>query len=82
MTYRFQYTNNEERKSILEVNKDKYLIEEQNYFEGNFLVYSDVPPVKEIVYVNVPQEKLEKINENTDYLLDVDYRLLKIELGI
>ena len=44
MEIKLQYINLIERSSILESNKDKYLIEEQNITEGNFLIFSDTKP--------------------------------------
>lgn len=46
MNYKFQYTTDEEKTTILNNNKDKILIEEQNITEGNFLIFSDVKPVE------------------------------------
>lgn len=46
MNYKFQYTTNDERATILNNNKDKILIEEQNITEGNFLIFSDVKPIE------------------------------------
>ena len=46
MIYTFEYTNGEVRESIIQSNKDKYLIEERNIMTGNFLVFSDVKPLE------------------------------------
>lgn len=50
MIYKFQYTDN--REQIVLDNADKFLIEDQNLFEGKFLIFSDVklirplPPIR------------------------------------
>ncbi len=44
MLYKFEYKDLEERELIISQNKDKYLIEEQNLLEGNFLIFSDEEP--------------------------------------
>lgn len=41
MIYKYSYTNDAEKQTILNVNKDKFLIEEQIITEGNFLLFSD-----------------------------------------
>lgn len=46
MTYKFQYQNDTDRTTILNNNKEKILIEEQNITEGNFLIFSDVKPLE------------------------------------
>ncbi len=46
MLYTFEYTTQEERTGILENNQDKYLIEERNIREGNFLIFTDVKPIE------------------------------------
>lgn len=43
MLQQLQYKNEEERLALLQDNLDKYLLEERNIEEGNFLVFSDVP---------------------------------------
>lgn len=47
MVYRIQYQNQDERQSIIDNNVDKYLIEEQNITEGNFLIFTDEKPITE-----------------------------------
>ncbi|PRR85945.1 hypothetical protein [Clostridium luticellarii] len=46
MNYKFEYKTDEEKTNILNQNKDKVLIEEQNLFTGNFLIFSDVKPLE------------------------------------
>lgn len=46
MINKLEYTTQEERTSILENNQDKYLIEERNIREGNFLIFTDVKPIE------------------------------------
>lgn len=41
MLYKFQYDNASDRAVIINENQDKYLIEEQNLFDGNYLIFSD-----------------------------------------
>lgn len=48
-SYRFQFDDQEDRKLIIEQNADKYLVEEMRLFEGNFLIFSDVKPIEEVV---------------------------------
>ncbi len=44
MEYRFQYSDETERASILSENKDKQLIEDQMLISGNFLIFADPSP--------------------------------------
>lgn len=46
MQITIEYTNQQEREQILEEHQDKYLIEEKNITEGNFLVFSTVKPIE------------------------------------
>lgn len=55
--YSFQYTDEVERSSILDANSDKFLIEEQNHVEGNFLIFSDIKPL-EIELQNIKNDNL------------------------
>ena len=41
MLYKHQYSNAEEREDIINQNASKFLLEEQNITEGNFLIFSD-----------------------------------------
>lgn len=56
MRYTFEYTNDEERENIIKANKSKYLIEERNISNGNFLVFTSVKPLE----VEVGELKQEK----------------------
>ncbi len=61
MFYKYQYENEIDRAAIIDSNQDKYLIEEQNLFEGNFLLFSDVL---------LPEEsQLDRIETTLDILL-------------
>lgn len=46
MKYTFEYTTQEERTDIINSNQGKYLIEERNIREGNFLIFTDVKPLE------------------------------------
>ena len=43
MEYKIEYINIEDKQSIMDENADKFLYEEQNVKEGNFLIFGDVP---------------------------------------
>lgn len=60
MQYKYEYKNDIERKAIIDNNKDKYLIEEQNITEGNFLVFSDIKPL---------EYQLQELNNATNQIL-------------
>jgi hypothetical protein len=45
MRYRYQYADEEDKQSLIDAHADKYLIEQQNITEGDFLVFSDEPLV-------------------------------------
>lgn len=62
MKYTCQYATQAERQSILDNNQDKFLIEEQNITEGNFLIFADEP--------SIPiEERLRNIADAVDILL-------------
>lgn len=60
MDYKYQYKDDTERQSILNKNKNKYLIEEQNITEGNFLIFSDIKPL---------ENQLQELNNATNQIL-------------
>lgn len=79
MEYKYEFKNDTEKNVILNDNKEKFLIEEQYLLNGNFLIFSDIPVEKEIVYVNVPQEEMETLKaENTELKETVDLILTEI----
>ncbi len=43
MIYKYQYGTVEERQNLMTVHNTLTLIEEQNIFEGNFLIFTDEP---------------------------------------
>lgn len=45
MITKIQYTDSTDRQAKLTANADKFLIEEQNITEGNFLIFTDIEPV-------------------------------------
>jgi hypothetical protein len=42
MNYKYQYTDDASRTTIVAANTDKVLIEEDNISDGNFLKFSDI----------------------------------------
>lgn len=62
MIYKYQYLDQEDRNSIIAENVDKYLIEDATITNGNFLTFSDIKPVDNI---------LENIGENQMVLMEV-----------
>lgn len=77
MKYEFKYTKEEERQKIIEDNKDKYLIEEQNIIEGNFLIFSDEKPLPPVIppetvtiskkeYEDLQNQLLLSVNNSTE----------------
>ncbi|NEZ47217.1 hypothetical protein FDF74_08345 [Clostridium niameyense] len=58
---KIQYANDEEKKVILLKNKDKYLIEEQNLVNGNFLIFSNVPVLENEYNLILEKSDLEKV---------------------
>lgn len=76
MIFKRQYTTNEERELLVNENKDKFLVEEMNIQEGNFLVFSDTKPI----YIEIEEIKSENvllksqnqaITERADFIEDV-----------
>lgn len=63
MRKKVEYKNAIERQNIIKENSHLILIEEHNTFEGNFLVFSDTLPEKEIVYINVPKDEIDNIKQ-------------------
>lgn len=85
-----EYSNKEEREMIINKHRDKYLIEEQNITEGNFLVFMDVRPVEiEIEELKLQNDMLligladtyETQQNNSDMLLSAVAEVYEIILG-
>lgn len=62
MLFKIQYETALERDGIVAQNSDKYLLEEQNITEGNFLIFSDIPTT---------DTQLMQIKEDNLILMDV-----------
>jgi hypothetical protein len=60
MLYTYQYTTAAERQTIIDSHTDKFLTEERNITEGNFLVFSDIKPL---------ENSIQDIKNNTDMIL-------------
>lgn len=60
MNYKFQYNDLNERESAINNNLDKFLIEEQNIEEGNFLIFSSNKPLS----VEVAELKEKQVLSN------------------
>lgn len=66
MKQKFQYISQAERDSLIRQNANLFMVEEQNISEGNFLIFSDVPSEKTVVYTNVPEKDFAELQtENT-----------------
>ena len=72
--YKFKYETFTERAQIFNDNKDKFFIEEQNLFEGNYLIFSDDEPIKELNGVTEIENKIS--------ILEAENETLKQELSI
>ena len=69
--YKFKYETFTERTQIFNDNKDKFFIEEQNLFEGNYLIFSDEEPVENSNCISELDDKIST--------LEVENKNLKIE---
>ncbi|WML35929.1 hypothetical protein [Clostridium sp. OS1-26] len=71
MEKKVQYNTLEERENLINENKPLILVEEQNLFEGNFLIFSDVPRVipTQIIYTEVPKESFDLMQKTIDDLI-------------
>lgn len=65
-----QYYTQEEREQLLDKFSNKFLIEERNISEGNFLVFSDTPNTN-ILPVVVTQDEFETMEQRVKKLEDV-----------
>ena len=65
-----QYYTQEEREQLLNKFSNKFLIEERNISDGNFLVFSDTPNTN-ILPVVVTQDEFETMEQRVKKLEDV-----------
>lgn len=61
MIKKIQYQNETDKQSIILQYQNLYLIGEENLFSGNFLIFSETLPEKEIIYTQIPQEEYENL---------------------
>lgn len=66
MVYTFEYRDDVERDKIIAANSAKYLIEEQNIKEGNFLIFTDVKPIE------------NEVQEIKQYMADTNAMVLEL----
>jgi hypothetical protein len=70
LRYKIQYENQGERAQILESNKNKFLIEEQNLIEGNYLIFSDsMPEPPEVKESQDIEYRMQKLEENMEIVI-------------
>lgn len=72
MIKKINYYSEDERNSILEENKDMYLIEHAELYNEKYLIFSDSPPIEVL-----QKEQGEKIS-----ILETENKILKQELSI
>jgi hypothetical protein len=65
MIYKYVYTTQEERQQVLNNNQHLHWLEEQNITEGNFLIFSDAPPV-----FNEPKPTYEELENQLLLMTD------------
>lgn len=70
MKYTFEYANQEDRETIINNNQDKYLIEEKNIKEGNFLIFTDAKPI-ELEIENIKQKQSIQDSVIEEILFDI-----------
>ena len=75
--YKFKYETFTERTKILEENKDKFLIEEQNLFGGNYLIFSE-----EELPQNPAKPREIEIMQGKISILEEENKSLRQELSI
>lgn len=63
MIYKYQYEKDNERQELLNSNEDKFLIEEQNIMEGNFLIFSDTKPVSPPETIIILKSEYENLQQ-------------------
>ena len=82
MLYTFEYVSQKERLDILELNKDKFLIEERNLTSGNFLIFADEPllelPLSEPDRLDIIEGTTKELQTRTQ---DIELALADIMLG-
>lgn len=70
MLYKVEYQNETDRKALLSLHSDKYLVEDQIVDEGNFLFFTDEKPLSvQIEEVKVKNDELSMTVDSI--LLDV-----------
>ena len=57
MLYNIEFENDKDKESIIKNNANKFLLEEKNLINGNFLIFSDTPTIEIL-----QQEQAKKIS--------------------
>ena len=71
MYHKIQYETPAEKETLLRENESKYLIEEQNLFDGNFLIFSEERPVDPQIEVQTLKTKVAQLEELVNTMLGV-----------
>lgn len=61
----YEYKDQAERERILAENVGKFLVEERNIIDGNFLVFTGELPTPTVVYVTIPKEEYDALSSET-----------------
>jgi hypothetical protein len=67
MLLKYQYSSEDEKKSILQENAGKFLIEEQHLITGHFLIFTDVATIE--TEVSTIKERLTLSESAIDFLI-------------
>jgi hypothetical protein len=76
MKRKIQYNSDSERITIIEENSALILVEEHNIYDGNFLIFSNIPLEKEIIYTQVPQEDFNRQKTDLIEIQDVIFNAI------
>lgn len=68
MNLKLEYKDLAERERLIAEHSTLFIIEEQNITEGNFLIFSETPMEPPRVYVSVPLEELEALEQGASLL--------------
>lgn len=89
MIYTFDFLTDEDKETIINNNKDKFLIEIQYLHNGNFLVFKDeLNGIEKLANkISILEDENEKLNtqlstvraSHSDLILDLDFRVMDIE---
>lgn len=69
MDHVFEYVTSEDRQRLLLEHQHLFPIENRITENGKYIVFSETPRTKDVIYTQVPEERFNSMEETMNFLL-------------